>query len=390
MKKKIFGLPKNVFLLGLVSFFNDFSSEMVYSIFPAFFTSVLKSGAASLGIVEGFADGVSNIFKIYSGNLSDRLQKRKPFIIGGYALSLITRPFYSLIGTVGGAFGLRFIDRVGKGMRDAPRDAIISLSTPKKEFGKAFGYHRSMDVMGAIFGPFVAFLILEFFPMNFNLVFMTAFVVGVFSILTLFFVSDVKNHFVSKGSGVIASFKYFSWKFRFFLLSIVVLSMGSIPVAILLLKTEHIGLAIASIPLFYMIYNLSYAVISPVAGIFSDKLGTGRIILAGYSILILSYVIFYYTDTVLMLVFGFIALGFFSAFTDGVQRSMAAHLTEESLRGEAMGLVSASIGVGVLIAGVGGGYIWQIFGSGTAFITASSVTGLGLLLFSMSLVNGKK
>src|SRR3989338_2419892 len=163
-EKKILGLKKNVFILGLTSLFNDFSSEMVLSVFPAFFTSVLKSGAASLGLVEGIADAASNFIKIYSGQLSDKVQKRKIFVIWGYSLSTLTRPFYILTSSVAGVLGLRLADRIGKGLRDAPRDALISLSTSKDETGKSFGYHRAMDTIGAILGPLVAFFILSRFP----------------------------------------------------------------------------------------------------------------------------------------------------------------------------------------------------------------------------------
>jgi MFS-type transporter involved in bile tolerance (Atg22 family) len=170
-ESRLLSLPRNIFVLGLTSLFNDFSSEMVFSVFPAFFTSVLKAGAASLGLVDGIAEGISNFFKIYSGGLSDRLQRRKPLVVAGYVLSVLTRPFYILASTVGGALGLRVLDRVGKGLRDAPRDAIISLSTPKEELGRSFGYHRAMDTLGSVLGPLTAYLILRFFPFHFNVVF---------------------------------------------------------------------------------------------------------------------------------------------------------------------------------------------------------------------------
>ena len=161
---RILRLPRNVFLLGLTSLFNDFSSEMVFSVFPAFFTSVLKAGAASLGLVDGVAEGLSNFFKMYSGDLSDKWQSRKPLIIGGYVLATLTRPFYIFFQTVGGALGLRVLDRVGKGFRDPPRDTLISLSSPKEELGRSFGYHRAMDTAGSILGPLLAYLILRLFP----------------------------------------------------------------------------------------------------------------------------------------------------------------------------------------------------------------------------------
>ena len=182
MKDRILGLQKNVFFLGLTSLFNDFSSEMVFAVFPAFFIAVLKAGAASLGLVDGVAEAVSNVLKIYSGNLSDRLQKRKPLVVAGYVLAVVTRPFYAVFQTVAGALGLRVLDRVGKGLRDSPRDAMISLSVPKEELGKSFGYHRGMDTTGAIIGPLIAYLILRSFPFHFNAVFVTAFMVGIFAL----------------------------------------------------------------------------------------------------------------------------------------------------------------------------------------------------------------
>ena len=158
MKDRILGLPRTVFFLGLTSFFNDFSSEMVSSIFPAFFISVLKTGAESLGLVEGIAEAASNLIKIYSGRWSDRMSRRKIFAVAGYTLSDFTRPFYVLAGSVGAVIGLRLMDRIGKGLRDSPRDALISLSTPKDEIGRSFGYHRAMDTLGAIVGPLVAYV----------------------------------------------------------------------------------------------------------------------------------------------------------------------------------------------------------------------------------------
>ena len=190
IKIRILGLPRNVFFLGLTSFFNDFSSEMVASIFPAFFISVLKTGAESLGLVEGVADAASNLIKIYSGRWSDKIGQRKIFAVAGYTLSVFTRPFYVLAGSVGAVISLRLTDRIGKGLRDSPRDALISLSTTKEESGRSFGYHRAMDTLGAIIGPLVAFVVLSYYPMAFNSVFIIAFIVGLLAIASLWLVQD--------------------------------------------------------------------------------------------------------------------------------------------------------------------------------------------------------
>ena len=233
VKEKILGLPKNIFFFGLTSLFNDFSSEMVFSVFPAFFTAVLHAGAESLGLVDGIAEAASNLFKIYSGSLSDRFQRRKPLVVAGYALSVATRPFYIIVSTVGGALGLRFLDRVGKGLRDAPRDAIISLSTPQEELGRSFGYHRAMDTIGAILGPLVAYAILRCYPAGFSFVFLAAFVVGILALLMLFVISDVAAGPPARSAQLISSFKELSPQFKLFLISVFILSAGSLPVAVI-------------------------------------------------------------------------------------------------------------------------------------------------------------
>ena len=381
MRERIFGLPRNIFFLGLTSLFNDFSSEMVFSVFPAFFTSVLKAGASSLGLVDGIAEAASNLFKIYSGNLSDRFQKRKLLVASGYILSVVTRPFYLFVSTVGGALGLRFLDRVGKGLRDSPRDAIISLSTPREELGRSFGYHRAMDTIGAILGPLVAYLLLSRFPLRFNIVFLTAFGVGILAILTLLFIKDVVVPVAARRVYLVESFARLPRSFKLYLLAILVLSIGSLPVAVILLKTESIGLVIADIPLFYMVYNLSYAGFSMAAGKMSDRIGAHFVIFLGYAILVFSYFVLNAASSNWSLALGFLVLGLFPALTDGVQRAFASQLTSEDLRGGALGWLNAANGFGALLAGIGGGYLWQTYSPAVAFTAASVVIIIGLILF---------
>lgn len=372
---------RNVFLLSLTSFFNDLSSEMVLSVFPAFFVSVLKTGAGSLGFVEGLADGASNIIKIYSGRWSDRFRKRKPFILSGYSLSVATRPIYLLVTNVVGAAGLRFADRVGKGLRDSPRDAIISLSTPKEEMGRAYGFHRMFDTLGAIAGPLVAYLILRAYPSGFNIVFLSAFVAGLFAVASLFWVTEVVGVY-KKSRGGSTSFTSFSSDFKRYLLALFLLSIGSIPVAVLLLKTQNIGLTLASIPLFYLLYNLSYAGFSFSAGSMSDRVGAKGIIMLGYLLLLLGYVVLAFANATTTLVVGFLVLGLFPALTDGVQRAFAAELSSEEYRGTAIGFVNGISGIGLLLAGIGGGYLWQTFGATVAFVVAGVFVLLGVAMLA--------
>ena len=384
MNDKILGLRKNVFFLGLTSFFNDFSSEMILSILPAFFISVLKSGAEALGIVEGIAEAASNVIKIYSGRWSDRVQRRKIFAIAGYAISVFSRPVYLLVSTVLGVIGLRVVDRIGKGFRDSPRDALISLSTPKEEIGRSFGYHRSMDTMGAITGPLVAFLILRAYPQGFNIIFVVAFVVGLVAIASLSLVNDVQK--IIKSRNTTETPHAFSLRFKLYIVSIFVLSVGTLPVAVLLFKTQDIGIAITSIPLFYMIYNVSYALFSWPAGRVADSLGSGAVIFTGYIFLILGYLILILSSASWILVVGFLLVGVFSALTDGVQRSYLSHLVEDRYKGTAYGYLNAASGFGALIAGAGGGYLWQHASDTFALTVGIGIVLTGLVLFSVDRV----
>lgn len=381
--------PRNVLFLGLTSFFNDFSNEMVLAIFPAFFTSVLKAGAGSLGLVEGLADGIANIIKIYAGRFSDKIQKRKPFMVLGYGLSVATRPLYLLVSSVGGIIGIRFADRVGKGLREAPRDAIISFSTKKEEIGRAFGYHRMLDTIGGILGPFVAYLILRAFPDSFSIVFITAFIVGLFAIISLVFVKDVIGE-VREGNLSLDSLSVFPPDFKRYLVALFFLSAGSLPIAVLLLKTQHLGFTLASIPLFYMLYNISFAGFSVSAGGMSDRLGARTVMRLGYVVLLLGYLIISLADGPVILLFGFLVLGLFPALTDGVARALASELSPRSHRAGAYGLVNATAGFGLMFAGICGGYVWEYFGANYALLVAGFFVIAGVLVLSTVIADGKE
>lgn len=382
MKDRIWGYSRNVFFTGLTSFFNDFSSEMVLSVFPAFFKAVLKSGAASLGLVEGIADFASNIIKIYSGQLSDKVNKRRIFGILGYGLSTLTRPLYLFANTILPVVGLRLTDRIGKGLRESPRDALISLSVPKEELGRSFGFHRAMDTAGAVLGPLVAYIILRQYPGSFNKVFITAFFIGIVGVASFFLVKEVAGVMQKKGG--LAPLKNFSTQYKYYLLSSFILYAGTMPLAILLLKTQDIGLIIADIPLFYMLYSIFYSVFSLAAGKAADRVGDKKVILLGYLLLVVSYWVLHFASGAWVLGVGFAVLGLFSALTDGVQRSYAGRLTGIENRGAAYGWLNGAAGIGAFIAGIGGGYTWQHYGSGPALFVASAIVIFGLVVFLAS------
>ena len=384
--KKILGLNKNIFMLGITSFFNDFSNEMILSSFPAFFSSVLKAGAASLGLVEGVADGAANFLKIYSGNLSDRINKRRIFILIGYTLSVIVRPFYIFTSSVSAVLGLRVIDRIGKGVRDAPRDVIISVSADQGDTARSFGYHRAMDSLGGILGPLAAYFILVKWPGSFNAVFMTAFVFGVIAVASIIFVREVVYTRAQNGSRSFSfkEFGGFSKSFKMYIFAMFILSLGSMPVAILLLKTTSIGLMIASIPFFYMVYNFLYAIVSYFAGKLADKYGTYSVITFGYLSLIISYIFIITATNMVVLGLAFAILGIFSACTDATGRAFVAQDTTEEKRGTAYGMFNATIGFGAIFAGVIGGFLWEYFSPEFALMISSLIVMFGLAMLTIS------
>lgn len=374
--KKIFGLERNIFFLGLVSFFNDFSSEMVFSVMPAFFISVLKTGAGALGFAEGIAEAASNLVKVYSGRFSDAIQKRRIFTTVGYTISVFTRPFYILAASVGAVVGLRLTDRIGKGLRDAPRDALIALSTPHERSGRSFGYHRAMDTLGGILGPLAAYFILANFPGAFNTVFITAFVVGIAAIASIAFVKEVGATVLGpdRGNGL-------SRKAVVYIISVFVLSVGTLPIIILLLKTQDLGIAPSVIPLFYSVYSLTYALFSIPAGRMADRLHSAPVITTGYLFLLAGYSALAFSSSVFSLVAGLLAIGMFAAFTDGVQRSHLSHLVGFAKKGTGYGYLNAAAGLGALVAGAGGGYLWEAYGPATALAVAGVFVILGLAIF---------
>lgn len=385
MANRIFGLQKNVFFLGVTSFFNDMSSEMVLSVLPAFFISVLKTGAGALGLVEGAADAAANLIKIYSGRKSDTMSRRKIFTVIGYSLSVCTRPFYMFAGSVFDVGLLRVTDRTGKGLRDSPRDALISLSVDKSEVGWSFGYHRAMDTLGGVLGPLLAFAILSMYPESFSSVFMVSFVIGVLAVLSLVWVQDVSvligERHAHKGEARLSP------RIKDYILSLFILSMGTLPVAIMLFKTVELGLAVATIPLFYMIYSLSFSLFSWPAGRMIDVIGSGRVIVMGYVLLMACYSILSVATNGYFLAVGLVVLGVFSAFTDGAQRTHISKHVGEDHRGLAFGYLYAAIGFGFLIAGVVGGYVWETWGSSAALVLSLCITGAGLIAFMYSLRN---
>jgi MFS family permease len=381
-EKRIFGLRKNVFWLGIVSLLNDFSSELVYSVMPAFLTVVLGAPPVLVGLIEGFADALASVLKIYSGWFSDKIGKRKFPAVIGYSLSVFTRWLLTLVVNFWQVFILRAIDRVGKGLRDSPRDALISESVEKRELGKSFGYHRAMDTVGAMLGPLAAVFLLPLILNNYRLLFQLAFLAGILAVAAFIFVKDVPRFSGSdKNLGFTFSLKQFSPEFKLFLLAIFIFGLGVMPIPLMLLKSQGLGLDGSLMPFVYFVSSLTFALAAIPAGKLADRIGDRKVMLLGFIAAIIAYLNFAYFSTIFSVIFGFIIFGIYSAMTDGISRALASRLVPVEKLATGQGFLNAAIGLSSFLAGVIGGSIWTKFGSEPAFFYGVSLMLIGLLVF---------
>jgi len=386
--KRFFGLIPNVFFLGLVSLFNDFSSEMVYAVMPAFLTLVLGAPPFLVGLLEGFADALASFLKIFAGWFSDRIGRRKIISVFGYSLSTATRFFVALVTNFWQVFILRAIDRVGKGFRDSPRDALISESVTAEEIGKSFGYHRAMDTIGGTLGPLMAVILLPLLSGNYRSLFLIAFLFGILSVITFIFVKDVPRKIEAsimpaKHPPFSFSLKAFSRDFKLYIFSIFIFGLGVMPIPLILLKSGSVGFSAGAtaIPLMYFIYSLSFVLFAIPAGKLSDRIGEKKVLILGFLAAIIAYSVLAKFSTAASVVIGFIIFGLHSAMTDGVMRALVSKLVPADKLATGQGFLNAAVGVSSLLAGIIGGTIWTYVSPTAAFVYGIILMIVGLLTF---------
>jgi MFS family permease len=397
-KEIIKGVKKNVFVLGLVSFFTDISSEMLYPIIPIFLTVVLNAPMSIVGLIEGIAESTASIMKVVSGWLSDRSGKRKPFVIYGYSLSTIAKPLLALAATWHFVLAARFLDRFGKGLRTSARDALIADSTEIEFRGKAFGFHRALDTMGAVFGPLIALLLLYYLG-NYRMIFLIAFIPALISVILLFFyVSEKKGE---KKIGVSFKLSEFSHDFNIFLLINMVFTIGNSSDVFLILRTKNIFESFGGVPsvitstfgsigitalviLTYVAYNITYSLASMPAGILSDRIGRRNVMVGGFLIFSLVYLGFGLANQGFLVCILFAVYGFYMAMTDGVSKAYAVDLVPAEKRGTAIGLYYSVTGILALLSSIIAGLLWDYAGASAPFLfgsVAALVAAAMLVLF---------
>lgn len=384
--KALLNISSVIFWVGCISFFTDLSSEMIVPVLPLFLTNVLHTGVGMIGIIEGIAESTASILKLFSGWLSDKTGKRKPLMLIGYGLSNLIKPLFALTTSGWQVLIIRFGDRIGKGVRGAPRDALIADSTTKADRGKAFGFHRAMDTFGAVIGPLVAFLVLRLHPNHYRTVFWISAIPGILAILILFFCLKEKEK--EKGHKSAASemphvrLKQMGWNFVSFTLISTIFALGNSSDAFLILQAKHIGMGDAYIPLAYLAFNIVYTFFSLPTGILSDRIGRKPVIISGYVIFAIIYLGFGLVQHVYGIWLLFIFYGLYYAATEGIQKAYVADLVSEGNRGTAIGTFNALTGAASLPASILAGVMWQFYGPLATFCVSSAlaITAAILLL----------
>lgn len=373
------GIGKNVVILSLVSLFNDISSEIIYPLLPIFITSVLGASTITLGLIEGVAESTASLLKLLSGYLSDRFHRRKPIVFLGYLVSNISRP---LMGVAGFAYQVgifRFMDRVGKGVRTAPRDALLSASADKEKLGRAFGLQRAFDHLGAVAGPLIAMALLS---LGFSLrnIFFIAAIPGAIVIILLFNVEERVGSIVRK-----VAFGRVDSNFLRFLIIMFIFTLGNSSDAFLILRATTIGIPITMIPVLWVMLHVVKSISSMPAGILSDRIDRRYVIAIGWVVYGLVYTGLALAERPLHILLLFIVYGLYFGLTEGVERAFVADLVPEEKRATGYGLYHLAIGIGALPASILFGIFWRVYGPSFAFFVGSGLAFLAsiLLLFGV-------
>jgi len=374
-------IPRNVWVAGWVSFFMDISSEMVYPLVPLFLTSSLGASKSIVGLIEGIAESAASVLNLFSGTIADRLGKNKLLMGFGYGLSAASRPVLAVASGWGMVLTARLTDRTGKGIRTAPRDAIIAASTPPERLGLAFGFHRALDQAGAVVGPAVALVILAVWAADFRLVFWLSVVPGVLAVALIVWFIDADGAARPWKTTVIWSFRGFDAGFWEFILIVGLFSLGNSSNAFLILRAEQVGTSPAWISGMYLAFNGVYALVSLPAGMLADRLGMKRVIGGGFGLFAAVYAGFALAVTPWHIAGLFVSYGVCMGLTEGVQRAYLATLAPHERTATAFGLYHMVVGIAILPASLLAGILWDAVGPAAPFWFGAGMASLATLLF---------
>src|SRR3954463_13425547 len=378
-------LPRNVWMLGFVSLFMDLSSEIYHALLPAFITMVLGLPVTALGAIDGVAEATSNFAKLFSGRLSDRSLRRKPWVMAGYGLAALSKPLFPLASSAPALMVARFADRIGKGIRGSPRDAMVADETPPEIRGRAFGLRQALDTIGALLAPIAAIGLMVWFASDIRAVYWVAVVpaAGSFLLAWLALREPEQHRAPLKRSPFFAGFKQLNRETKRLLTVGFLFALARFSEAFLILKGIEIGLSEALSPLTLALFNLAYVVLAYPAGALSDRMRPRHILMAGMAVLVAGDLVLAKSTGYAGLVVGVGLWGAHMALTQGIFSRMLADSAPEQLRATSFGAFWFVSGIAGLLASLGAGLLWDREGSAATFATSAGVAAMALAMLSL-------
>lgn len=375
-------IPQRVKILGFVSLLNDSASEMIYPFLPVFITKYLGAGPAFLGLIEGASESINSFLKLTSGWFSDRVKRKKPFVSVGYVIASFLRPLIGISRSWVSVFFLRFFDRVGKGIRISPRDAMIAESSSIEIRGKSFGFHRGMDNLGAFIGPLIAFTLVKFVNIDLRTLFILTLIPGIFVfILAVFFLKEIESSRSEKVQHLKNS--KFSFTFKYYLFTLMIFTLGNSSDTFLFLKATETGVSMAFLPVLWMAHNLVKSSLSYPSGSLSDRIGRKKIIIFGWVLYSIIYFGFAFSTSPFHVLFLFIVYGSVFGITEGVEKAFVADMVKPAQRGTAYGLYNFILGISLFPASLITGVLWQKINSKAAFLFGALMALVASILMMM-------
>jgi len=364
-------LLRNVIFIGLISLFTDLSTEMVYPLIPLYLTMVLGATPALVGVIEGIAESIASLLKVFSGYVSDRFQKKKLLAFIGYAPGILYKLALVLAGSWAGILGARVIDRIGKGIRTAPRDVLVSESTDKNIMGRAFGIHKALDKFGAALGILIAYFILLVMGdgFDFKLVFLLSIIPAAIGLCLFFFVTEKKtDRPAEKREAFWKNLRKVDGQLRLYLFVTLLFTLGNSSNAFILLKAFVVGFDTINVILLYFVYNAVASVLSIPFGRLSDSIGRKKLLVSGYVAFALCYLGFALAPNPGVMIISFVLYGVYTAMITGVERAYIAEIAPPELKGTMLGLQATIVGIALLPASIIAGVLWEVFGAAIPFI----------------------
>ena len=378
----------NVIFIGLVSFFADLSTEMVYPLIPLYLTTVFGASPALVGLIEGIVESLASLLRVFSGYITDKYRKKKPVAFVGYAAGLVYKLALIIAGSWLGILAARLIDRFGKGIRTAPRDVLVSESCDADKLGYSFGIHKALDMAGSAAGILIAFFIMTAWKGEYayKQLFLLSCIPAIASLFMFIFVRETGEQCdVSEPLHIVQGLKNLDGRLKLYLAVVFLFTLGNSSNVFLLLKAGNVGFDPASVVLLYFLYNIVSSLFAVPFGKRSDRIGRKRLLVAGYLTFAIAYTGFAWAPNKTIIIAAFALYGIFTAMTAGVERAFVSEIAPKELKGTMLGLHSTIVGIALLPASVIAGLLWNAFGSVVPFAFGAILSLASALILAFGL-----